>query len=143
MYYNNRLFVSGSWGCWVLWTPRNLKWSKVKIAQLCLTLCNPFSNGASRPRNLTRISCNEGHFFTNWAIREIPFKKFRWPVTEDEMVGWHHQCNGHELGQTSRDEGKGQGGLACCSPWSHKELGILMGYWTTTTKMTLPHMVVP
>ena len=35
------------------------------------------------------------------------------------MVGWHHQCNGHELGQTLGD-GRGQGGLACCSPWGHK-----------------------
>ena len=32
---------------------------------------------------------------------------------------WHHRCNGHELGQTLGD-GKGQGGLACCSPWGHK-----------------------
>ena len=37
------------------------------------------------------------------------------------MAGWHHQCNGHELGQTLGD-GEGQGGLACCSPWGHKEL---------------------
>ena len=37
------------------------------------------------------------------------------------MAGWHHQCNGHELGQTPGD-GEGQGGLACCSPWDHKEL---------------------
>ena len=36
------------------------------------------------------------------------------------MAGWHHQCNGHELGQTSGD-GEGQGGLACCSPLGHKE----------------------
>ena len=28
------------------------------------------------------------------------------------MAGWHHQCNGHELGQTSGD-GEGQRGLAC------------------------------
>ena len=35
------------------------------------------------------------------------------------MVGWHHQCNGHELGQSLGDN-KGQGGLACCSPWGHK-----------------------
>ena len=36
------------------------------------------------------------------------------------MVGWHHQLNGHELEQTPGD-GEGQGSLACCSPWSHKE----------------------
>ena len=35
-------------------------------------------------------------------------------------VGWHHWCNGHELGQTSGD-GEEQRGLACCSPWGCKE----------------------
>ena len=39
----------------------------------------------------------------------------------DEMVGWHHWCNGHELGQTLGDD-EGQGGLMCCSPWACKEL---------------------
>ena len=41
-------------------------------------------------------------------------------VTEDETVGWHHQFNGHELGQTLGD-GEGQGSLACYSPWGCKE----------------------
>ena len=36
-------------------------------------------------------------------------------VSENEMAGWYHQCNEHELGQTLGD-GEGQGGLACCSP---------------------------
>ena len=35
-------------------------------------------------------------------------------MTEDEMVGWHHQLNGHEFGWTP-GVGDGQGGLACCS----------------------------
>ena len=43
-------------------------------------------------------------------------------ASEDEMAGWHHQCNGHELGQTLGD-GEGQGGLVCCSSWHHKESG--------------------
>ena len=42
-------------------------------------------------------------------------------MTEDEMVGWHHQLNGHEFEQILRD-GEGQGSLACCSPWGCKEL---------------------
>ena len=42
-------------------------------------------------------------------------------MTEDEVVGWHYQFNGHEFGQTPAD-GEGQGSLACCSPWGHKEL---------------------
>ena len=37
-------------------------------------------------------------------------------MTEDEMVGWHHQFNGHEFEQAP-GIGDGQGGLACCSPW--------------------------
>ena len=40
--------------------------------------------------------------------------------TEDEMVGWHHWLDGHEFEQAPED-GKGQGNLACCSPWGHKE----------------------
>ena len=39
---------------------------------------------------------------------------------EDETVGWHHRFNGHEFEQTPGD-GEGQGNLACCSPWGHKE----------------------
>ena len=41
-------------------------------------------------------------------------------MTEDEMVGWHHQLNGHEFEQALGD-GEGQGSLACCSPRGHKE----------------------
>ena len=36
------------------------------------------------------------------------------------MAGWHHLSDGHELGQTPEDS-EGQGSLACCSPWGHKE----------------------
>ena len=41
-------------------------------------------------------------------------------LTEDEMVGWHHQLNGHEFEQ-ALGNGEGQGSLACCSPLGHKE----------------------
>ena len=41
-------------------------------------------------------------------------------MTEDEMVGCHHQFNGHEFKQAPR-VGDGQGSLACCSPWGRKE----------------------
>ena len=41
-------------------------------------------------------------------------------MTEDEMVGWHHHVNGHESEQALRVD-VGQGGLACCRPWSYKE----------------------
>ena len=48
------------------------------------------------------------------------------------MAGWHHQYNGQELGQTSRD-GEGQRDLACCSLWGHKESDVT-GDGTTITK---------
>ena len=41
-------------------------------------------------------------------------------MTEDEMVGWHHQLDGHEFGQAP-GVSDGQGGLACCNACSHKE----------------------
>ena len=44
-------------------------------------------------------------------------------MTEDKMVGRHHQLNGREFEQTSGD-GDGQGSLACCSPWGHKDLDM-------------------
>ena len=37
-------------------------------------------------------------------------------MTEDEVVVWHHQVNGHEFAQTPRDSER-QGNLACCHPW--------------------------
>ena len=41
-------------------------------------------------------------------------------MTKDEMVEWHHCFNGHGFGWTP-GVGDGQGGLACCSSWSHEE----------------------
>ena len=45
-------------------------------------------------------------------------------TTEDEMVGRHHQLNGHGFEQTLVDS-EGQGNLACCCPWGHKELDTI------------------
>ena len=41
-------------------------------------------------------------------------------MTEGDMVGWHHQLNGHESEQTPSDS-EGQGSVACCSPWGCEE----------------------
>ena len=40
-------------------------------------------------------------------------------MTEDKMVGWHHQLNAHESEQTPGDSEE-QGSLAYCSPWGHR-----------------------
>ena len=60
-------------------------------------------------------------------------------MTEDEMAGWYHWLNGPESGW-SPGVGDGQGGLACCDSWGHKELNTieqlnwteLRGYSTPT-----------
>ena len=60
-----------------------------------------------------------------WLIGKDPDAGKDWGqeekgTTEDEMVGWHHQLNGHGFGWTP-GVGDGQGGLACCGSWGHKE----------------------
>ena len=42
-------------------------------------------------------------------------------MTEDKMAGQYHELNEHEFERAPGD-GDGQGSLACCSPWGHKEL---------------------
>ena len=61
----------------------------------------------------------------SWFIRKDPNAGKDWRqeergTTEDEMVGRHHQLNGHESEQ-ALGVGDGQGSLACCNPWGHKE----------------------
>ena len=61
----------------------------------------------------------------NWLTGKDPDAGKDWrqeekETTEDKMVGWHHRLDKHEFGQTP-GVGDGQGGLACCSPWGHKE----------------------
>ena len=82
---------------------------KVKVAQSCLTLCDPmdhtvdgilqarilewvaipFSRGSSQRRDQTQVSCIAGRFFTSWATRAayiytpllIKLKHFGWTLT--------------------------------------------------------------
>ena len=56
----------------------------------------------------------------NWLIGKDLDARKDWRqekgMKEDEMVGWHHQCHGHEFEQAG-GVGDGQESLACCSPW--------------------------
>ena len=66
------------------------------------------------------------HFSFSKASRKDPNAGKDWrqeekETTEDKMVGWYHRLNGHEFEQAPGN-GEGQGSLACCSPWDHKEL---------------------
>ena len=62
----------------------------------------------------------------NWLTGKDPDAGKDWRqeekgITEDEMIGCHHRLNGHEFEKALGDS-EGQGSLACCSPWGHKEL---------------------
>ena len=62
----------------------------------------------------------------NWLTGKDPDAGKDWrreekSTTEDKMVWWHHRLNGLEFDQ-ALEVGDGQGSLACCSPWGHKEL---------------------
>ena len=64
----------------------------------------------------------------NWLVGKDPDagKEWRWEemrMTEDEMVGWHHRLDEHEFEQ-DLGVADGQGCLAFCSPWGHKELNM-------------------
>ena len=61
----------------------------------------------------------------SWLIWKDPDAGKDWGqeekgTTEDETVGWHHRLNGYGFGWTP-GVGDGQGGLACCASWGHKE----------------------
>ena len=68
----------------------------------------------------------------NWLIGNDPDAGKDWRqetgMTEDEMVGWHHWLNGQIPGVSD-----GQGSLACCSSWGHKESD--MTEWLNWTKL--------
>ena len=82
--------------------------------QLCHQLVNVWRNAITQPHvKLIGKDLDAG-------------KDWRWGekgMTEDEMVGWHHWLSGHDFEQ-ALGVGDGQGSLACCSPWGHKELDM-------------------
>ena len=79
----------------------------------------------------------------SWLTGKDPDAGINWGqeeqvMTEDEMVGWHHWLNGYEFEHTPGD-GEGQGSLACCIPWSHRE-SYMTENWTTKSQK-LPRWV--
>ena len=74
----------------------------------------------------------------NWLISKDPDARKDWRqeekgTTENEMVGRHHQLNGHEFEQAP-GVGDGRGSLACYSPWDRKEVD--MTEWLSWTELT-------
>ena len=105
--------------CWrrllrVPWTTRRSNQSILKESTLKMhwkDWCWSWSSN-------TLTTCCKGRLIGKDPEGKIEGKRRR--GRQDEMVGWHHWLNGHEFEQTL-GVGDGQGSLACCSPWGHKE----------------------
>ena len=76
-----------------------------------VTICSDFGPRKIKSDTVSTVSPSAGN---NWRQKEKG-------MTKDEMVGWHHRLHGHEF-EWAMGVGDGQGSLACCSPWGHKEL---------------------
>ena len=118
-------------GC-EIWTIKNVECQRIDAFESMLekTPQSPLDSKEIKPVN---FKGNQPWIFIGRTDAEAPVL---WPpdakswlfekdsdtekgMTEDEMVGWHHQLNGHEFEQTL-GVGDGQGGLVCCSPWGHR-----------------------
>ena len=104
--------------CHLMWRDDSLE--KILIVEKIILewVAISFSRGSSQPRDWTQVSHIGGRCFNLWTTRE-PRQEEKGP-TKDEIVGWHHWLNGHELEQDLGD-GEGQGSLVYCSPWGCKE----------------------
>ena len=86
----------------------------------------------------------------SWLVRKDPEAGKDWKqedkgMMEGEMFWWHHRLNGHEFEQALGGD-EGQGGLACCNPWSRKErlndsskACVLSRVWLFVTPQTVVH----
>ena len=132
---------SGVWmwelDCEVSWAPKNWCFWTVVLDK---TLESPLYSKEIKPVN---PKGNQSWVFTgrtdaeaealilwspdakSWLIRKDPDAGKDWRqeekwMIEDEMIGWHHWLDGHESEQTLGNS-EGQGSLACCTSWGHKE----------------------
>ena len=119
------------------WAPKNWCFWTVALEK---TLESPFDCKESKPVN---PKGNQSWIFIGRTDAEVE-ASIHWPpnvkswltgkdpdagkywrqkekqMMEDDMVGWHHWLNEHELEQTLEDA-EGQGSLVCCSWWGCKE----------------------
>ena len=82
----------------------------------------------------------------NWLLGKDPDAGKDWRQeekrkTEDEMLGWHHQLRWSEPEQAP-GVGDGQGGVACCSPWGCKELGVTeqLNWFSVVSCLVVEHL---
>ena len=129
----------------------SILFSKVAVPIYVLTQCSRVSFSPYPWQYLSfcwlpfwQVWCDSSSWFwfafPRWLVMSSIFRYARWQyadwgqekgTTEDEVAGWHHRLNGREFGWTP-GVGDGQGGLACCGSWGHKELDTTE--WQTEPK---------
>ena len=125
------VFPVSMYGC-ESWTIKKAEHQRIDAFELCCwirLLRVPWSARRSNQSILKEISHETLVVWPpdmkNWLIGKVPDARKDWRqeekgMTEDEMVGWHHQLYGHEFEQAP-GVGEGQGSLVCCRPWGCKE----------------------
>ena len=98
------------------WGRRTFAWlSSIQLSFGFGTISYYMGGGGEGTFTLRLHSQTPGHQSSYWRL--LP------DSGTDEMVGWHHQLDGHESEQAP-GVGDGQGSLVCCSPWDRKESDV-------------------
>ena len=88
------------------------------------SILKKISPGCSLERLMLKLKLQYfGHLMRRADSLEKTLMQEEKGTTEDEMVGWHRQLNGHGFGWTP-EVSDGQGGLVCCGSWGRKELDM-------------------
>ena len=125
---------------WCFWTVMLKKTLESPLGCMEFKSVNPKGN---QPWTNAEAPIFWPHDVKRWLTRKDPDAGNDWGqevngLTEDEMVGWHHQLNGSEFEQALGDCDR-QGSLACCSPWGLKELD--MTEWLNNNSNNNPYSV--
>ena len=117
--------------CWRIYAFYTMVWEKILESPLDSKEIQPVNPKQNQPWMLIGRTDVEAEALIlwspdakSWLIGKDPDTGKDWrqeekETTEDEMVRWHHQLNGHEFKQTPGDD-EGQGSLVCCSPCGSK-----------------------
>ena len=96
----------------------------VSLSVLVSLVCMPSSGIAgSYGSSISRFSHAKSWLIGKDFHTERDWGQEEKRTTEDEMAGWHHWLDGRESEWTPR-VGDGQGDLACCNSWGHRELDM-------------------
>ena len=112
------LIVSDAFELWCWRKLLRVPWTARRSNQSILKEISP---GCSLEGMMLKLKLQYfGHLMRRVDSLEKTLMQEKKGTTEDEMARWHHWLDGREFEWTP-GVGDGQGGLACCNSWGHKE----------------------